>query len=183
MFSCFFVCIIFCCVFCSQRNSHFFQALWTSFLQEKTLTIQPNERIWGSFESFMGMCLLWDCLCNFPESLPVFQEFAISSSLWCLSLVLQVLWCYNKPLPLWFSADFWPPKYAGSIIASSHGRLKWIPKVAPSEDGKLNKHSTLFSHPLTHLDISWELGVFSLNLPPSTALSVSWCCKKQLRTL
>lgn len=89
---------------CIWKNNHPSKSLQTDFVQGKIFTHKPGKRSWRPLKHFLWMCLLWTCTCKFLiwgtcwVFLGLFvQELIIFCSLWCLSVVSQVLWSRMMP--------------------------------------------------------------------------------------
>lgn len=108
-------------------GEYLYQSLW--------LEIQEASKILSCDASSLGFCLQFS-----TRGLPIFiHELLISCPLWCLSVVLQILWFYSsKPphSPL-FSAITRPHKYANSMSALQVRRDRYQSLRQPSE-----KHNT-----------------------------------------
>lgn len=119
------------------------------------------------------MCPLWVCVNFLTRQVCWFlsQELVVFSSLWCLLVVLQVLWSCIKPLSfLLFSAGPRHLRSASSISALSQEKRKPVPWAAPPQKAGMLDPCFIVLFPSQGR--SHELGTFSRS---QQAVLVSVC--------
>lgn len=146
---------------------------WICFIQGRTSPISSGRDSRGFTSLFWG-CIFFE----FTHAISQLERFVVFffshlSSLLCLSVVLQVLFCCNKSLSSPLSSvasgiQNMPDPYQHS----KSGKTETNPTGKPSKARILNTYST---HPFTSQRRSCKLGVFSWSHHAILAWSKGYC--------
>lgn len=141
-----------------------FQSLQAAFVHGKNFTSQPTYWFWDLWIIFWGIIIFWVCVCNFPIKEVcrfLFQEFIISCSPWCLSLVQQVLW---RLQPSSFASPHQPQMAPGILLVPW---VRWDKNESleqPCEKPESQVHTLLISLPpkgktMSRASLQWHWAV------------------------
>ena len=133
--------LMFCWVLCIEKQQ---PPLLVSY-RETSSSISSFIDSGGPLKPLGGMPLLWACVWDLPtKGLPIlFQELMIS--LWCLSAVLQALWCCSSKshhCPFFSSAPRHPKYISFPISTPSQAKHKPVSCAATQKAGTPDTHSS-----------------------------------------
>lgn len=129
--------LTFCWVLCIWKKA----ATSSSLIQGNTFISQLVYRFWGASETFGGYALPWACKWEGCHSFSGAHDL----SLWCLSAVLQALWCCSSKShhgPFFSSAPMHPKCISFPVSTPSQTKHKPVSCAAIQKAGTPDTHSS-----------------------------------------